>query len=214
MKKINLRYAVVVFTLLAFSTAQQTPPVPNSSGATQTIPPVPPAAPELTAQPAGLPDDPGVYLLTQNGYLDILGQPVNFARSGSRLASGLTLHIKAEHSNAQIQGAHAQTITDSAPTFLFIPSPRELENGVSAGDLLLIVLDVRGDRRQIEIGAAGAARASKGVTLTHQVETEKSLRAPRKYEIKPVKPMMKGEYAFYLERGEGLPAMLYDFSVQ
>jgi hypothetical protein len=91
-----------------------------------------------------------VYVVSHNQYADILGQTVSFSRSGSKLASGLTLHIKAEHSNAQIQGAHAQTVTTPTPTFLFIPSQRELENGVSAGDLLLISLDVRGDRRQIE----------------------------------------------------------------
>ncbi len=212
MTKSRLCVAMMILTLIPWSKAQQ-PSASSQPGAGQPIGPSG-AAPSGAVQNAGLPDDPGVYLATQNSYTDILGQTVNFARSGSKLASGLTLHLKAEHSNAQIQGPHAQTVASSTPTFLFVPSQREVENGVSAGDLLLIVLDVRGDRRQIELGAMGAARASKGVSITHQVETQKSLRAPRKYEIKPAKALDKGEYAFYLERGEGLPAMLYDFSVE
>lgn len=51
-------------------------------------------------------------------------------------------------------------------------------------------------------------------TVPCQIGAQKSLRAPHKYQIKPAQPLDKGEYAFYLERGEGLPAMLYDFSVQ
>ena len=212
MTKTRLCVAMVVFTLAVWSKAQQSSPS-SQPGAGQPTGSPEPAKLGATST-AALPDDPGVYLATQNSYTDILGQTVNFARSGSKLASGLTLHLKAEHSNTQIQGPHAQTVATSTPTFLFVPSQREVENGVSAGDLLLIILDVRGDRRQIELGAMGAARASKGVSITHQVETQKSLRAPRKYEIKPAKALDKGEYAFYLERGEGLPAMLYDFSVE
>lgn len=213
MTKSSLCLALVVLTLIASSIGQQTSSAANQPGAAQPAG-TPDSASPRAAQTAVLPDDPGVYLATQNSYTAILGETVNFARSGSVLASKLTLHIKAQHNNAQIQGARAQTAATSTPTFLFIPSQRELENGVSAGDLLLIILDVRGDRRQIELGAIGAARESKGVSITHQVETQKSLRAPHKHEIRPVKALDKGEYAFYLERGEGLPAMLYDFSVQ
>ncbi|MGA8869502.1 MAG: hypothetical protein WB460_00055 [Candidatus Acidiferrales bacterium] len=155
-----------------------------------------------------------MYVKGESGFAGVLGQAVTFERSGSKLASALTLHIKAEHSNIQIPGRHAQTITDSQPVFVFLPSPREIENGVTAGDVVLVTLEVHGDRRQIEIGAVGSARESGGISITHQVASARSEPASGKYEINPASPLKTGEYALYLQRGEGLPAMLYDFSVQ
>jgi hypothetical protein len=94
-----------------------------------------------------------------------------------------------------------------------VPSQRETENGVTAGDLVLVILEVHGDRRQIEVGAAGAARGSAGISITHQVAVVRSEPSPGKYGIKTEDGLKPGEYALYLQRGEGLPAMLYDFSV-
>ena len=54
------------------------------------------------AQPA-LPTEPGLYVLSGQSRTKILGQPVTFERSGSKLkVSGLTLSIKAAHSNVPI----------------------------------------------------------------------------------------------------------------
>lgn len=155
----------------------------------------------------------GMYVVTADGFTQLLGQAVSFERTGSKLVSGLTFHIKAEHTNIQIPGIHAQTVTGSQPVFIFVSSPREAENGVTAGDLLLIRLEMRGDRRQIEIGALGAMRGSGGISITHQVAAVRSELASGKYQIKPAESLTRGEYALYLQRGEGLPAMLYDFSV-
>lgn len=161
-----------------------------------------------------VPDEPGMYLTASSGLTKILGQAVAFERSGSRLVSGLTLHIKAAHNNIQIPGRHAQTVTGTEPAFVFVASQREAENGVTAGDLILVSLETHSDRRQIEIAAAGSARGSAGISITHQVAAARSELAPSKYEIKPANQLKPGEYALYLQRGEGLPAMLYDFSVQ
>lgn len=166
------------------------------------------------AQSPPLPTEAGMYQATTNGFTKILGQAVTFERTGSRLVSGLTLHIKAAHNNIQMPGRHAQTVTGPQPDFVFVPSQRETENGVTAGDLILVSLEVHGDRRQIEVAAGGTARGSAGISITHQVAAVRSEPASGKYEIKPASPLRQGEYALYLQRGEGLPAMLYDFSVQ
>jgi uncharacterized Zn-binding protein involved in type VI secretion len=187
--------------------------------------PVAPAAPAprsalhpalVAANPSvpSLPSEPGLYVLEGRQQAKILGQPVTFERTGSRLVSGVTLHIKAAHNNIQVPGAHAQTLTGSKPKFAFIPSQQETANGVTAGDLLLIKLERHGDRRQIEVGAFGAGRGSSGVSITHQLQAVRSEPAPGTYEITPADPLSEGEYAIYLQRGEGLPALLYDFSVQ
>ena len=177
----------------------------------------PPAAdpPAVSKAPqVALPTEPGFYILAGQYRTKILGQPVTFERTGSRLVSGLTLNMKAAHDNVQLPGQHAQTVTGSKPVFAFVPSQHEKDNGVTAGDLLLIKLEVHGDRRQIEVAAAGAGRASSGVTITHQLQAVRSEPATGVYEITPADPLPAGEYAVYLQRGEGLPPLLYDFSVQ
>lgn len=110
--------------------------------------------PPNTAGELALPSEPGLYVLTGQAQTKILGQPVTFKRTGSKLASGL--NIKAEHDIVQIPGAHAQTMTGSKPVFAFVPSRQETPNGMSADGLLLISLEVNGDRRQIDIAAGGA----------------------------------------------------------
>jgi len=164
-------------------------------------------------QPA-LPSEPGLYVLAGQQGTKILGQPVTFERTGSRLVSTMTLTIKAAHDNIQLPGRHAQTLTSSKPTFVFVPSHNETENGVTGGDLLLVKLETHGDRRQIEIAAGGSWRASKGVSITHQLQVARSEPTSGVYEVTPAGPLKPGEYAMYLQRGEGLPAVLYDFSVQ
>jgi len=161
-----------------------------------------------------LPTEPGTYVLAAQQYIKILGQPVTFERTGSRLVSGVTLHIKAAHDNVQLPGGRAQTVTGGEPIFAFIPSQHESDNGVTGGDLLLIKLETHGDRRQIEIRAGGAWRGSAGVSITHQIAGTRSEPSPGVYELTPTNPLKAGEYAIYLQRGEGLPALLFDFSVQ
>jgi len=220
-------------TISTVSTTAETNPAPvaPASVAPASVAPVPaasaPAAQQRTSAGAVvkspgdrpspqkvLPNEPGMYLMVAYEYTKILGQAVAFERTGSRLVSGLTLHIKAAHNNIQLPGSTAQTITGAEPVFAFVPSQHETENGVTAGDLLLIKLEVHGDRRQIEIAAGGAGRGSAGVSITHQLAATRTDLASGKYEIRPAGPLNLGEYALFLQRGEGLPALLYDFSVR
>jgi len=205
------------------SAIRSTPPSQQANAGGDTSgQPAPSGTPTISAAsesirnvgPLDLPSEPGLYFLAGHEHTKILGQPVTFERTGSRLVSGVTLHVKAAHDNIQLPGSHAQTTTGTKPTFAFIPSRNESDNGVTAGDLLLIRFEVHGDRRQIEIAAGGSWRTSKGVSITHQLEALRSEPAPGVYEITPANPLKVGEYAVYLQRGEGLPALLYDFSVQ
>lgn len=160
------------------------------------------------------PSDPGMYLTAANGFTKILGQIVDFKRSGSMLASDLTLHIKTTKENVQLLGPHAQTVASSSPEFYFIPAKQEADAGVNAGDLILVRLEEKKERRQFEIGAQGAWRASKGISLTHQVQLTRSEARAGVYKIAPAVGLEKGEYGLYLSRGEGMAPYIYDFSVQ
>jgi hypothetical protein len=158
--------------------------------------------------------EPGMYVANSSGYTKILGQIVDTKRSGSLLVSDLTLHIKSSKENVQILGAHAQTVLGSKPEFYFIPAKQESDAGVNAGDLILIRLEEKSDRRQFEIGAKGAWRASSGVALSHEIQLTRSEVKAGVYEIQPAVGLAKGEYGLYLSRGEGMAPYIYDFSVQ
>jgi hypothetical protein len=161
----------------------------------------------------GVPSESGMYVQTAVGFNKILGQIVAFQRSGSLLASKLTVGIKTRKENVQLLGAHAQTVVDGKPLFYFIPPKQEADAGVNAGDLVLMHLEEKAERRQFEIGAQGAWRASSGISITHQIQLFRSETKPGVYTITPAVALGQGEYALYLARGEGMSAYVYDFSV-
>ena len=160
-----------------------------------------------------IPSEPGMYVQAAGGFNKILGQIVAFTRSGSLLVSKLTVGIKTTKQNAQLLGPHAQTVVDGKLVFYFIPPKQEAEAGVNAGDLVLIRLEEKPERRQFEIGAVGMARASSGISITHQIQLFRTEVKPGIYTITPAVALGKGEYALYLARGEGMQAYVYDFSV-
>src|SRR5208282_4734967 len=161
---------------------------------------VSPAAPENSLA------EPGMYMVTAGGFTKILGQILDFKRSGSLLASDVTFHLKSSKENVQLLGPHAQTVTTSAPEFYFIPAKQEADAGVNAGDFILVHLEEKKERRQVEIAAEGVGRASQGIALTHQVQLSRSEVKPGVYKIAPAVGLSRGEYGLYLSRGEGMKA--------
>ncbi len=89
-----------------------------------------------------------------------------------------------------------------------------MDNGINAGDLVLVHLEEKKERRQFEIGAAGAWRASCGIGITHQIQLVRSEVRPGVYKIAPAGDLPRGEYGFFLQRGEAMAPYIYDFSVQ
>src|SRR6266852_4112869 len=161
-----------------------------------------------------LPTDPGMYVEAAGGLNKIIGQIAEFRRSGSALVSHATVGIKSQKENIQLLGPHAETVVSSRPVFFFVPAKQEADAGVNAGDLILIRLEEKPERRQFEIAAHGAWRSSSGISLTHQVQLLRSEVKPDLYKIAPAIVLAKGEYALYLSRGEGMAAYVYDFGVQ
>jgi hypothetical protein len=173
-------------------------------------------APQPAISDAGsgsIPSEPGMYVQAGDGFNKMLGQIVAFTRSGSLLVSSLTVGIKTSKANVQLLGPHAQTVIGGKPVFYFIPPRQEADAGVNAGDLVLLRLEAKPKRRQFEVGARGAWRASSGISITHQIQLFRSEAKPGIYTITPTLELGKGEYALYLARGEGMQAYVYDFSV-
>lgn len=170
--------------------------------------------PKVGVPPETSPSEPGMYVTAVGSFTKILGQILDFKRSGSKLVSNVTLGIKTTKQNVQLLGPHAQTVTGPNPEFCFIPAKQEADAGVNAGDLILVRLEEKKERRQFEVGAQGAWRDSNGISLTHQVQLSRTEVRPGVYKIAPAAGLGKGEYGLYLSRGEGMQAYIYDFSVQ
>ena len=166
-----------------------------------------------TAQPT-LPTDPGMYVEMSGSLTKIIGQIAEFKRSGSSFVSHATVGIKSQKENIQLLGPHAQTVVSPEPVFYFIPAKQEADAGVNAGDLILVRLEEKSERRQFEIAAHGAWRSSAGISLTHQVQLFRSEVKTDVYKIGPGTALSKGEYALYFSRGEGMAPYVYDFGVQ
>jgi hypothetical protein len=166
------------------------------------------------ATQSSLPTDPGMYVEAAGGPIKVIGQIAEFKRSGSALASHATVGIKSQKENIQLLGPHAQTVVSMQPVFYFIPAKQEADAGVNAGDLILVRLEEKSERRQFEIAAHGAWRSSSGISLTHQVQLLRSEVKSDLYRIAPAAALGRGEYALYLSRGEGMAPYVYDFGVQ
>jgi hypothetical protein len=125
------------------------------------------AAPSLgqAVQPP-LPAEPGMYVEAASGLTKVIGQIAEFKRTGSPLVSHATVGIKSVKENIQLLGPHAQTAVSPQPVFYFVPAKQEADAGVNAGDLILVRLEEKPERRQFEVAAHGLGRASSGISTT------------------------------------------------
>jgi hypothetical protein len=115
-----------------------------------------------------IPNEVGLWALgPPQGLERIEGRATSFVRTGSRLASAATLGIHANRVNTQIPGSRANVTLGPTPTFYY--RPVKDEGGL---DLILTRLTVKNGRRQFEVGGQGIFRASKGVSVRHQMHFE------------------------------------------
>lgn len=160
-----------------------------------------------------VPAEPGLYYFRGTQAVAVEGQVVSFARTGSLLASGVTLGIKSRKTNVQIAGRKASLSVSERPVFYFRSAGANEAAGGGVGDLVLLQMRVHGDRRQVEVGAAGAWRASSGVSIRSQLEFQRSQVAAGLYRVQ-ASDLKSGQYCFYLFRSYELPAFIYSFGVE
>ncbi len=160
-----------------------------------------------------VPDTPGLYCFT-NGKLDaVIGQAVLFRRTGSRLAGAVTFGIVSGKINIKIPGSHAGTHLGTRPVFYYHTGPDDLPGVLS---LVPSRLKVSNGNRQLEAKASGAWRASEGISINSQIQTNTSLASADVYKVEPQGELKAGEYAFYLRTAGASTqdAFLYAFSVE
>ena len=167
----------------------------------------------LATSQSQVPAEPGLYCSLQDRFKRIEGQVESFTRSGSRLAHGVTLGIKTSKRNVQILGKHAPAILPPNPVFYYRVPPASQALGGTAGDLVLIKMEGKGDRRQFEVAAGGKGRASTGPSILSQLQVFRELVEGELYKLTPAQTLKRVEYCFYLYRTES-PGLIYDFTVE
>lgn len=154
--------------------------------------------------------DPRVVIDGNPAPLHTLGQ----AKVGGRLGSSLSLGIKSVKSKAYLQGQHAAIIVSRSPNI-----EMELPPGDSVDNYILVVMDGKGDRRELEVGAAGGAVGAKqGVRAESVVKTSSDALGGRKFKISASQPLKSGEYILYIvgsaDFQKGVFGKGYDFTVE
>lgn len=160
------------------------------------------------------PREHGLFWESSTGAVPIEGQVVSFVRTGSLLASAATIGIKSAKNNVQILGKTSQHVTASKPVFYYRAAEGNVAAGGSAGDLLLVKMKRKGNRRQFEVAASGVWRASRGISLRAQLQVFRKQVEPNLYRLTPAEELEAGEYGWFLFRGYDLPGFVYDFTVE
>ncbi len=157
-----------------------------------------------------VPPDPGLYYLTPQGLVRIEGRSVTVEGGRSKVPMRSSFPLFNE-TRAAILGAHAAQRVTETPVFYY-RAPADAES-TGAGDLALVRLKPRKNRREFTISAEGEWKASSGIPLQSQVQFNSRRVESGVFRLEPADDLNKGEYGFYLFRGRDLPGFLYDFSV-
>lgn len=154
--------------------------------------------------------EPHVVIDGNPAPLHTLGQ----AKVGGRLGSSLSFGIKSVKSKAYLQGQHAAIIVSRNPNI-----EMELPPGDSVDNYILVVMDAKGDRRELEVGAAGGAVGAKqGIRGESIIKTSSDALGGRKFKISASQTLKSGEYILYIvgsaDFQKGIFGRGYDFTVE
>jgi len=133
---------------------------------------------------------------------------------GGRLGHTLTMGIESVKNKAYLQGQHATVITSRNPVIeIELPPNETIEN------YIVVLMDDKGDRREIEMGSVGGTVGEKvGIRADRIVRTSSTPLGGRRYRITAIKEMKKGEYILYsvgsADFPHGVYGQGYDFSAQ
>jgi len=158
-----------------------------------------------------VPPDPGLYYLTPQGLVRIEGRSVTVEGGRSKIPVKHSLPVVGDQAKAAILGAHAAQRVTETPVFYYRTSSGA--ESIGAGDLVLVKLKSRKNRREFMISAQGEWKESSGIPLRSQVEFNSRRVDSGVFRLEPADDLDAGEYGFYLFRGHDLPGFLYDFAV-
>jgi hypothetical protein len=133
---------------------------------------------------------------------------------GGRLGHDVSLHIKSVKEKAYIQGQHASLFANAMPAIQI-----ELPPDNTIDDYILVRMDGKGDRRELEMASGGGAVGHKAGIRSDRIE--KMSYEPlggRLYKVSVEKPLKHGEYILYIvgsaDFEKGIFGRGYDFTVE
>jgi hypothetical protein len=133
---------------------------------------------------------------------------------GGRLGHSVSFGIMSVKNKAYLQGQHASLIASRKPVIdIELPANDNIDNYV------IVEMDGKGDRREIEMGSAGGTVGEKvGIRADRIVRTSATPVGGRRFRISPVKELKKGEYILYsvgsADFPHGVYGQGYDFTIQ
>ncbi len=133
---------------------------------------------------------------------------------GGRLGHDVTFGIKSVKNKAYLQGQHASVIASRTPIIeIELPANENIDN------YIVVEMDGKGDRREIEMGSAGGTVGEKvGIRADRIVRTAATPIGGRRFRIAPVSQLKKGEYILYSVGSADFPHGVYgqgfDFTVE
>jgi hypothetical protein len=133
---------------------------------------------------------------------------------GGRLGHTVSLGIMSVKNKAYLQGQHASLIASrKAVIEIELPAKDNIDN------YIVVEMDDKGDRREIEMGSVGGTVGEKvGIRANRIVRTSATPVGGRRFRVTPVKELKKGEYILYSVGSADFPRGVYgqgfDFMVQ
>jgi len=133
---------------------------------------------------------------------------------GGRLGHAVSFGIMSIKNKAYLQGQHATLIASRKPAIdIQLPPNDNIDN------YIIVEMDDKGDRREIEMGSIGGTVGEKvGIRADRIVPTSAAPVGGRRFRLSPVKELKKGEYILYsvgsADFPHGVYGQGYDFTVQ
>lgn len=142
--------------------------------------------------------------------LKTLGQ----AKVGGRLGSAFTYGIKSVKQKAYLQGKHATVIVSPSPVIEI-----ELPPNDTIDNYIVVKMDAKGDRRELEVGSAGGLVGAKaGLRAEAILKSSSQVVSGRNYKLVLQEKLKKGEYILYVvgspDAIKGVFGRGYDFTVE
>jgi hypothetical protein len=133
---------------------------------------------------------------------------------GGRLGHALSLHVKSVKVKAYLQGQHASIFASSNPAIQI-----EMPSNSSIDDYILVLMDGKGDRRELEVASGSGAVGHKvGIRSDRVMKTTYEPIGGHLYKISTRSPLKQGEYIIYIigsaDYEKGIFGRGYDFTVQ
>jgi len=181
------------------------PPPPKASESAATAKPVPSKTYPPDAYASRVPTDPGLYSFPQNSLVKVDIKMLLGEKKGGA-ALGKVLLKKGKVIAYLVGPASRARVEEGTPVFYV-----RLPEGKGIEDLVLVALDRRNDRRELDLGPPGPKPQLKPESLRQFDSLEVG---PGLYRLNPVK-LEKGELMFYListaEPAKGSYGKGYDF---